>query len=232
MSNELEAINTNMDIYPILSPSDRHIFMQIDEIIDNAILTGDMSLIWSFGKSLRKSIQISGLALAKLLYRLYQSWETLTKVSSIYDDTFVDIVYSELGISPVTTTKYITMWDAIFKNESIPEKIRNQLMNQPIQSLLLLTAAARENFNEIDWNEVVKTTTPAEMRRFVRNIRGNVTSSNNAMYISINMRTGELIVRKGEESAIIGFLLVTAMDNPLIQAAIQRLIRVGEIGEI
>jgi hypothetical protein len=220
MSEEM-TIGNGVDMSVMLTPGDKKIFDMVDEIIEQSVVQGDIQPAMSLGKSLRRSIQANGLALAKLLYRVREAWEVLGDDNDLYE-----IIYAEMGVASSTVHKYINMWDAIFANPQISDEVKNQLEGKPIKALLLLTAAAREG--EIDdetWERVSDATTSSEVRSIVRDLRGERTSSNQAIVLELNMTSGILMARKGDQYDVVGMLNVgLRQESDLIEASITRIV--------
>lgn len=227
MSEEM-VLSNGVDMSVMLTPGDRKIFDMVDEIVEQSVVQGDIQPAMSLGKSLRRSIQANGLALAKLLYRVKEAWEVLGDDNDLYE-----IIYAEMGVAASTVHKYINMWDAIFANPQISDEVKEQLEGKPIKALLLLTAAAREG--EIDaetWERVSDAVTSSEVRGIVRDLRGDRTSSGSAITLELNMKSGMLMARKGEMVEVVGVLNVGLRDDSnMIEAAISRIVKSCNIME-
>lgn len=227
MSEEM-MVGNGVDMAVMLTPGDKKIFDMVDEIVEQSIVQGDIQPAMSLGKSLRRSMQASGLALAKLLYRVREAWEVLGDDNDLYE-----IIYAEMGVASSTVHKYINMWDAIFANPNISDEIKLQLEGKPIKALLLLTAAAREG--EIDkevWERVSDASTSSEIRSIVRDLRGERTSSSQAIVLELNMTSGILMARKGDQYDVVGMLNVgLRQESDLIEASITRLVNSANIME-
>jgi hypothetical protein len=227
MSEEM-TIGNGVDLAVMLTPGDKKIFDMVDEIVEQSIVQGDIQPAMSLGKSLRRSIQANGLALAKLLYRVREAWEVLGDDNDLYE-----IIYAEMGVASSTVHKYINMWDAIFANPNISDEIKSQLEGKPIKALLLLTAAAREGeISKEDWECVSDATTSSEVRSIVRDLRGERTSSNQAIVLELNMTSGILMARKGDQYDVVGMLNVgLRQESNLIEASITRIVNSANIME-
>lgn|SRR5574340_608681 len=223
-----EPIGNGIDTAIQLKAGDREVLRMVDTAVDSAIAQGDLGPAITFGRALRRQMQASGLALAKLLYKLREAWE-LFKAAGI-DDDFVDVIYTEMGVAPGTTAKYVALWESLFANPQIPPEVKQNLESKPMRSLILLTAAARDE--DFDWEKVVDATTPHEIREIVREHRGQQTSSGSALILEINLRDGKLTARKGDETAAIGVLAVKEYPtNPLVASAIDRILSSAGIME-
>lgn len=219
MSDEM-TVGNGVDLTVKLTVGDRKIFDLVDETIEQSIALGDVQPAMAMGRALRRGIQANGLALAKLLYKVSEAWEIFQ-----YEDDMYEVMYTELGVAHSTAYKYINMWSAIFSNPSIPDDVKQELEGKPMKSLLLLTAAAREGeISEVDWDKIADATTSSEVRGIVRDIRGERTSSSTAMTLELNLTTGALYARRGDDAQVVGMLLISQRESSdLIDAAITKI---------
>lgn len=224
MAGEIES---TYDQSLLITPEEEKLFCDVDTVIENSILQLDPQPALEFGRNLRREGQLKGLALAKLLAKLNQNWEKF-KASGM-DERIEDVVYVSTGIAPITTRKYVRLWEDLFENPTIPDEVKTQLKGKSIKSLLLLTAAAKDG-DDIDWKAVSKAESGAEIRDLVRDVRGPATSSESALFFTLD-RDGTIYVRKGSEAqkTMIGKLLIGQMDNPIIEKAITKLVDRGGI---
>lgn len=168
---------------------------QVDEVIEKSLTAGDPRAAFRFGQSLRQSQQVSGVALAKLLAKLFDCWDTFQAAG--VDDEFVNVVFDEMGVAPATTKKYVSLWNALFENKVIPEYAKAQLIGRPIDTLLLLTGAAKEgNFDEKEWLNVAAAPDKATVRDMIHAKRGQRTSSKAALKVVLD-KNGHLYCRRG-----------------------------------
>jgi hypothetical protein len=220
MSNqESDIIVSGSDISPLLSEGDMEFLNSIDGVIRSAIIQSDPGVIFDFGRTLWKDGHIKGLGLAKLLGKTSQQWSVF-QMGEV-TERFEDAISAEIGISAQTARKYADMWEALFENPSISTQDKKALYGKPIKSLLLLTAAARDE-DDINWKAVGEASTVNEVREIVRDARGGKTSSNSSVKI-IMSANGEIRAKCGESSAVIGHLSVNEED-PIIKKAIQRIV--------
>lgn len=198
----------------------------VDDVVTRAVDRGDDQELVGFGASLRQGMQVNGLSLAKLLYRWFQHAEEF----GISTDDFVDHIYANLGISPQTTKKYTIMWKTIFEDAQLDEGIYLSLMGKPIQGLLSLTAAVREEqLDEQDWEEIANAPDAAAMSEVVRKKRGEQTSSKTRIVITMD-RDGTLTARQGDDMEAIGWLK-TDCETQFGSAAVDRLLMKGGVVE-
>lgn len=224
-----ELVGT-MDQSIDLTPGDLAVFTQVDELIDRSIISGDLSRPMQFGRGLKRSAQATGLALAKLLSRIQDHWPQYQAAG--IDDEFVDVMQSELGLSPQTVLKYSSMWKAIFDNGEVAEDTKQRLLGKPIKSLLLLTAGAREG--SLDLDKIAECVTPHEIHQLVKESRGEQTSSGSRVLIAINVRTGELLAKLGDGVwENFGLINLESQNNsPAIAKAVERILKSAGVMQI
>ena len=211
----------NYDEAVTLTSGDMTCIEMVDEIVEKSLINGDINKPLMYGKSLKRNMQASGLALAKLLTRMEDNWENYKKSGGV-DDEFVDTIHASLGLSVGTITKYTGMWRAVFDNPDIDPDIKQQLLGKPMRSLILLKAGVEEG--SINPEDAAKTISTAEMRELVRASRGLVGTANSAILIGLNVRNGELSCKQGAEPwELFGRFLPDT--SPIAAKAIERIVR-------
>jgi hypothetical protein len=224
-------ISDPMDQSVVLSKDDTLILDQVDVIVERGAISGDPSGIMNYGRSLRRNMQVQGIALAKLLAKAEEHWQAC--FSHTIEGTFEDYAVGELHLSNQTVHKYINLWRSVFENIGIPTAIRNVLMGKPTRSLILLTAAAREgSISSNDWKEVADATTGAEITDIVQRARGRQTSSVNRIDITLDIHTGVLRAWLNSVGVNIGSLDVMDGGDPIVLKAVERIIRTAGIREV
>lgn len=210
-----------------LTEQETKVFEEVDNIVGRAITIGDPTLAFEFGSHLRRRQAVEGLALAKLLYRINESWD-LFRSAGVEDD-MVTVVHTEMGVAPETTKKYIRMWQSIFENDGIDEGIKRILMGRPIGDLLLLTAAARDgSLTDDEMHEAAVAPDRAALRDIIRQKRGEKTSSVNAIKLIMTMQDMEsmpaytLYAKRGDERAVLAHFITPV--SGLAEEAIEKII--------
>lgn len=219
-----------------ITEDEMKVFDEVDDIIGKSVLIGDPLMAFEYGSLLRRQQAVRGLALAKLLYRMRESWE-LFKAAGTSDD-LPTMAQIHMGVAPETTKKYVNMWESVFANNEIGDDIKKILMGRPIGDLLLLTAAARDgSLDDSKLLEAALAPDRASLREIVRDSRGEQTSSTTAIRIAIYMvdtkngNIGNLVAFRGKERAFIGTLFVESEDD-LTKKAIESLLNARHIQEI
>lgn len=199
----------------------------VTELFDKAINEKDPEVLNKHIARIRRSQQIEGIALAKLLFLWKDKWREFE-----IGEEFEDYVFAEDGISPQTTRKYLALWEAIFQNPDISDEIKAALYGKPIQGLLLCVAASRENqLSDDNWEEIAQAPDTKTIREIIREIRGEQTSSATALIITLS-RDGTLAARQGDEAYVPFGFLNPKPDNATAFNARDRIIRAAGVVEI
>jgi hypothetical protein len=223
MSDLVPMSNLDSDMRP--TPTEFEVFSVVNEAVSRATITGDLGPVINTARSLRRSVQARGLALAKLLHDVRRQWAVFEAAGC--DDTFEDYIHAEIGIVPQTSRKYANMWAAVFEGD-LSDDIKRRLMDKPIRTLNLLTAAA-ENNDDLDWDVIVEATNHAEVQAEIKRIRGEQTSSKLGIMISLDIRTGSLTAYQDGKQEEFGYVNVNK--EGLAQRAINRIVRSAHITE-
>ncbi len=205
-----------------IQKQDVHYFETVDDVIGRSIASGDPLIALEYIQGLQRDGFVRGLAIAKMFYRMQQSWD-LFRAAGI-DDEFQNVVETTTGYSPATVNKYINMWESVFENPAITEDIRLQLAGKPIETLLLLTAAAREgSLTDEDWESVAHAADIKEVRNKIQERRGKQTSAGSAkipslFYRDTGTRTrGTLIITVRGEQKVVGYFMMDTGDEDVDQ---------------
>ena len=212
-----------------LTSGDLQVLDQVDEVMAHSLEEADPRIAIRFGSALKRNMQVSGVALAKLLWNIQDNWHTFEDAG--IDDDFYSVVEAEMGLALVTIKKYTRLWDSIFANSEIAEPIKQRLLGKPMTSLLLLPALTDED--GVDWERVADAPTTDDLRSYVKEIRGSATSSDSAVFITLDVRTGQLKAHMGGKPAVVfGLFNMDRMEDPAAKKAIERIIRNSSIKEV
>ena len=134
---------------------------EVDDAIDQSLLTGDPQIALDFGYSLIKTAQLRGVQLMRLLYTLEEKWDSFQT-----DDTVEDAVFKGMGVSQRKFSDYTRVYRYILKDHS-------ELVGKPIGGLLEIIAAARDgDFSDEDWADLALAHDKAAMIAIRQNARG------------------------------------------------------------
>ena len=222
MSSDIELYGDSQSVY--LSKEDNDVFETVDEVISATIASKSPAAAFQYGRKLQKGVRVAGVAMAKLMWSLQDEWKNLDRV----DDDLYSTIEAEMGYKPQTTEVYIRTWENIFANPEIPDKVKERLICMPIRTLKLLPALAGGDY-EFEWSDITGADGHEDVRRVIKEIKGEATSSKTAMFIRYNVRTGQLSVKQGDAPFENFGVLTTDRSNPLVGKAIDRLISGGRI---
>jgi len=194
----------------------------VDLIVADAEKHRDAEIAFSYAAKIRRTRQVQGYALAKLLYEMNERWGT----AFISDDDFTTYAAIRMNYSPNTIRRYLKVWTWVFvKPEHGPDRIK-KLLGHELDAVYRLAAASKEGeLTEEDWQEAERAPNKEALMEIRDRIRGKQTSSGSALKLMLD-RDGTLRARKGESGYIpFGFLNVDEEDNDeIIAAAIERIV--------
>lgn len=205
-----------------ITPADQEIFHQVDEAIIESLEERNPTPALQFGLSLRKTMQLRGLALAKLLAKIHMNWYEFD-----VDDSPFNVIETEMGVPKSTAQPYIRTWNAL-ENAAMEEATRERLYGKPIEWLYLLTGAAREGQMDGHWEEAAEAGSKQEVQELVRELRGEQTSAKVAVTIFLD-EDGTLKARRGKGRFVpFGYINLDA-EGEIAEIAINRIVRAAGI---
>jgi len=218
-----------------LTEKELQLFKDVDDIIGKSVTIGDPLIALDYGASLGRNATVSGLALAKLMFKLQQSWALFTAAG--FEDDLPTMISVHMGISGQTFKKYINVWESIFENEKIDEETKMVLQGRSIGDLILLAPAVREGDLEgEELRNAALTLNHQELREKVYEKRGEQTSSATAikgclqMQDTPNMAAGTLYAKKGNKRDIL--FIINPNHGELAEALLDRIVRAAGIIEV
>lgn len=144
------------------------IYDDVDSVIEECLATKDPTKAIELGKSYIRDVQLKGVGLAKLLYRLYEEWEKFG-----LGEPFKDRIEVEWGLHRGTINQYISIMDEVLDNHDIPEEVRRRLSEHNVRTLKRLVRPAREEeFTEGMWREVSTLPDYSSVAEYVDNAMG------------------------------------------------------------
>lgn len=212
-----------------LTVGDLQILDEVDVIVARSLAEADPRIAMRYGSALKRNMQVSGVALAKLLWNMQDNWHAFEEEG--IEDDFYSVIEAEMGLALITIKKYTRLWDSVFANPDIPAPIKQRLLGKPMTSLLLLPALTDEE--SVDWERVADAQTRDDLRSYVKEIRGSATSSDSAVFITLDVRNGQLKAHMGGDPPIIfGLLNMDRMEEVAAKKAIERIVRNSNIKEV
>ena len=115
------------------------LFKEIDDAIEKSLVMGTPTPAFTFAHALKGHVQITGVALAKLLWMLSSKWEQLD-----VEGEFQDVVEEEGILTAHEALRYVRTWDDIFANPGVDGKYKSEFLAMPMSTLIMIGPAARE----------------------------------------------------------------------------------------
>lgn len=192
---------------------------EIDEIYIHAFETKQVYLALNKARELIGGFRASGLGLAKLLYMLQRDWEHFN-----IQDTFKDVVFDYLGLSPVTITRYISVWEKYDRN-LIPPDLQEEFKIKPMKEQIAIATTISQGYEirEEDWEKLANSPDMATTGAILREIKGKPMRKSGIMIVL--KRSGDLIAWHDGAQYFLGWLdLKEAENDEVISKAIERII--------
>jgi hypothetical protein len=216
---ELIEISNPLD-QPI--PLELGLLSQIDTIISQAISEENVSVALEAAKKSLSLTRISGLALAKLLYKIKINW------SKFYiDDDYLDYMHNELGLIGITITRYCRVWE-MFESHIIPSELEEKMLSKPMRDLVAVSNTVTQEYDIDDktWDALANSPDSSTLNETLRTLK-NVEPRSNALLIRIK-RNGDITAYKDGGQFFCGYLELES-DEPAVKAAIDRILSASGI---
>jgi len=160
--NELMQINGQS-----ITQSD--VFNAIDIVLDNLSATGDLLPVEHTLKALLGVQDISGLALARLLYGLKQWWDS-NNMEEKTKDKFEDWCYSiSTKVKPITIQRYVSVWDK-YEKGLFTDKIQEHSLTTQIA--ISKTLEQGYNISDSEWKKLERAESFSEVGVILREVKG------------------------------------------------------------
>ena len=210
---------------PVALPNLEEVLARADIVVEEGVRSGTPDIALNQVLQLIQINRLSGLALAKLLWRLSKRWGEFRMEAA-----FKDEVFRVAGIPVDTTRRYVAAWESI---EQLPvdSQVRNLLLERGIKDMVAIAqaeAALGKRFNQAQLLRLAKTTDHSELRETLNELKDKKPSKNQ-LYVRLR-RDGELEAWKSGKRERIGVLFVEKVAE-LGAAAIHHLIEAAGILE-
>ena len=195
-----------------------------DAIIKKALEDGNPDVALRMGAEIKESIQIRGIALAHLLYRLWEEWNKFGLGS-----TFEEAIFDNWGFSKQTVQKYISIWKATFANPNVPDEIKASLKERPINTLRRVIRPVNDGYltDGKDWKELADTVDDSEFKQKIEELSGSAAAGRPTLKIFL-YADGTLVAVDNDSTHVkLGILRTSTRDlnNPIRFKAIDRIKR-------
>lgn len=194
-------------------PANLSLLDVFDKAIDNAIENKDLDAAMIVGVKLIKAARLSGLGLARVLFKLYENWECFNS-----GDDFIDTVSSYLGLHPHTIDRYVKI--QMLLNVA---PIREQLEQKSINELRPIANAVAQGYEikEEQWKKLADAPDAATVAQIVRDEIKGTEPRKSSLQLHLD-REGTIWAFVDQERFFVGSLEVSAQE-PEIKQAIQRI---------
>lgn len=210
MSDDELAIFTGLDQS---IPASIDVLQKVDQEIENAICNKDLDAAMSVAIKLVNAAKVSGLGLARVLFKLYERWEDFET-----GDEFTDTISSYLGLHPHTIDRYVKV--QMMLNVS---PVRSELEQHNIKDLIPIANAVAQGY-EIEndqWEKMADAPDYATVAQIVRDEIKNKEPRKSSLQLHLD-REGTIWAFVDQERFFVGSLEVSAQE-PEIKQAIQRI---------
>lgn len=216
--SELE-IFSNMDQPIQFNPAP--LLNEVDEFYEEALTTNNPVLtILTKIRELGASITMSGLALAKLMYRTWEDWPKFQ-----INDTFEDVIFAYTGKSRVTIDRYLEVW-SMYAEDKIPKEFQRSIQSLPVRSQVPIALALRQGheIEKEEWEKIVNSPDHASLAATMREIKNEPMRKSGLMFVL--HRNGDLTATDSEgKTHFIGYLNLKEADgDPVIAKCIARIV--------
>lgn len=191
---------------------------KVNAVIQQSIAKKDPSESIHLCKFLIGAQQLSGLALAKILYELQSNWWKFD-----IDENFTDYIYKEIGKHRHTIEKYLAVADML---KYVPDDIKPDLEKLPVQMLVPIGFVVKQGYQleHEDWEEFTEATNANEVREIVREIKGQK-PKRSLIYLTMDRSGSIWVFNNKEERFFVGSLdTKEADDNEYVAKAIERIV--------
>ena len=199
-------------------------FQQAEEVADNIIAQTDALKDPYYAMrnidTLETIKDIAGLASAKVLYYLMTNWNDFG-----LSDSFLDLVPSNIKLSRRMIQRYISIWETIFVSNLVPDDVKEELQDKPINSLVPIMGALKQGYKIDDdtWDKIIVEDKNQSIAKIIReDVKMNEKESD-ALYYLFDKLSGTLYVQNKGIRYVVGKLNLSSKDEPA-QRAIVRLI--------
>lgn len=190
----------------------------VDDVLENLASTSDLSVVDSTIQSLLGMQRISGRALAKILWGTKNWWES-TQQDTITGDTFEDYIHANHGLKPVTTGRYINVWDKCEKG-LIPETLQARPLKDQIAIASTLNGYEISGKN---WKRLERANNNNEVLAILRDIKGKPPRKSSLQLYE--ERDGNVTAWKNGQRRHVAWFNSAEEDDPIVSEALARLRR-------
>jgi hypothetical protein len=222
LTDELVLHGSGLDQpIPVSDDALSEIYEAVDGLIEKSVKENDPETAIAGGRALIEGVQLRGVALMRLLYKLYLQWARFGLT-----ETFEDRIYDEWGLSKSTIQRYINIWRAVFDNDDVPKALLPALAEKPVNTLARLVRPVNENKLVVkkDWKKIAEATDDSTVRRLIKDMAGTSKRGRPALQFHL-YPDGKLYVVEGQNKELLALVKCSPKDleNKLLAKGYERL---------
>jgi len=195
------------------------IFDAVDGVLDNLRETGDLLPAQTALRTLFAMQELSGQALAKLLYGV-SAWYNENRMEEQTEDTFEDWFYTEVStiVKPITIERYISVWD---KHEQ--GLFTDAIKERPLKDQIAIAKAIEQGYPIDDkyMKELERAENYSEVGAILREVKG-IEPRKSALQIYLE-RDGSLNAWQDGEKHFVGYLNIKENEDDVVKKAVTRI---------
>ena len=216
MNDELMIVN-NLD-QPIPLDGEEWLYQQVDAIMDKASEEKNIEIAINGCVQLINLAKLSGLALARMLYRLHKDW--------VINHEVADMLFERSGLRSETIDAYVDVWHIHEKN-LIPEQHRKLIRQRNIKDQIPIAKLISQGHDvtEADWNEIAHAPDYTTVAAKIREIKGTPPRKG-SLQLHLK-RNGDLYGMMDGRQQFVGYLNLEEQADPIVNKAIKRIESVG-----
>jgi hypothetical protein len=203
-------------------------FLQlVDDKINQAIAERDLAKVVQVCKQLILAQQFTGLALAKVFYKLKQHWDELAPED---DDEpggkadFIQVMFEATGKHRHTIERYLAIWD-MFERKVIPDELADSLKSRNVKELVPIANAVAQGYDVKDeqWEAIAQAPDLSTVLRIVReDIKGAPPRQGTVLVLLDD--DGNIVAYSDGDRYPVGWLDINS-ENVVVQKAISRIVQ-------
>ncbi len=209
---------------PLPSDAFNALEVEIDLLYALALEDKKPYLILNKARELIGGFRASGLALAKIFYRLHKDWEKFGVA-----DHLTDVIRDYTGFERVTVDRYISVW-AKYEEGLIPPSLQGDFRYRPMKDQVAIAKTLDQGYEigEDEWQQLANAPDQATVGIILRDIKG--TPMRKGGILITLKRSGDLIAWSNDEQKFLGWLNIEeAKDDEVVAKAIDRILSSSNI---
>lgn len=217
MSEDISLLSALDQPVPLPANSKEEVFNRVDEIFAEALEAKDPTIAFNAGIQLIQIGSLSGLGLAKMAYLLKTRWSEFEK-----EETFDDIAFELWGKSSTYINRLLSIWH-MHEKKIAPVAI----IDRPIKDQQAIAKMLEQGFEPTseEWMKLEDASDNGEVLRTIREIKG--VEERKSSRTLVLKRSGDLVIRKGEQMAFLGWLALDNEDDELVAEGIKQILTAG-----